>query len=111
MLILYIHFLCLSSLALKIKTNSAIYSRSQGHCNTLRFAQFFVTPLFTEGGVDREVNAVNSEHEKNIQNDYWRLAQLEKSTADPTHDFSKFGTGELVDADSADGDGSGAVTS
>ncbi|XP_045108140.1 insulin-degrading enzyme-like isoform X1 [Portunus trituberculatus] len=58
-----------------------------------RFAQFFVTPLFTEGGVDREVNAVNSEHEKNIQNDYWRLAQLEKSTADPTHDFSKFGTG------------------
>ncbi|XP_050730176.1 insulin-degrading enzyme-like isoform X1 [Eriocheir sinensis] len=58
-----------------------------------RFAQFFVTPLFTESGVDREVNAVNSEHEKNIQNDYWRLAQLEKSTADPTHDFSKFGTG------------------
>ncbi|KAG7155866.1 Insulin-degrading enzyme-like [Homarus americanus] len=43
--------------------------------------------------VDREVNAVNSEHEKNIQNDYWRLAQLEKSTADPEHDFSKFGTG------------------
>lgn len=44
--------------------------------------------------MDREVNAVNSEHEKNIQNDYWRLAQLEKSTADPDHDFSKFGTGE-----------------
>ncbi|KAK3874449.1 hypothetical protein Pcinc_020613 [Petrolisthes cinctipes] len=58
-----------------------------------RFSQFFVTPLFTESAVDREVNAVNSEHEKNIQNDYWRLAQLEKSTADPTHDFSKFGTG------------------
>ncbi|KAK3860282.1 hypothetical protein Pcinc_033653 [Petrolisthes cinctipes] len=32
-------------------------------------------------------------NEKNIQNDYWRLAQLGKSTADPTHDFSKFGTG------------------
>nr|XP_045607622.1 insulin-degrading enzyme-like [Procambarus clarkii] len=58
-----------------------------------RFSQFFVTPLFTESAVDREVNAVNSEHEKNIQNDYWRLAQLEKSTADPEHDFSKFGTG------------------
>lgn len=65
-----------------------------------RFSQFFVTPLFTESAVDREVNAVNSEHEKNIQNDYWRLAQLEKATADPAHDFSKFGTGnkETLDA-------------
>ncbi|XP_063610244.1 insulin-degrading enzyme-like isoform X2 [Penaeus indicus] len=58
-----------------------------------RFAQFFLTPLFTESAVDREVNAVNSEHEKNLQNDYWRLTQLEKATADPTHDFSKFNTG------------------
>lgn len=58
-----------------------------------RFSQFFVTPLFTESAVEREVNAVNSEHEKNIQNDYWRLAQLEKATADLEHDFSKFGTG------------------
>jgi len=60
-----------------------------------RFAQFFVTPLFTESGVDREVKAVNSEHEKNIQNDYWRLSQLEKSTANSSHDFSKFGTGNV----------------
>ncbi|XP_076044547.1 insulin degrading metalloproteinase isoform X2 [Oratosquilla oratoria] len=58
-----------------------------------RFAQFFVTPLFNESSVDREVNAVNSEHEKNIQNDYWRLSQLERTTANPQHDFSKFGTG------------------
>lgn len=58
-----------------------------------RFAQFFISPLFTESGVDREVNAVNSEHEKNIQNDYWRMAQLEKSTSNPNHDFSKFETG------------------
>lgn len=59
----------------------------------IRFAQFFLTPLFTESAVDREVNAVNSEHEKNLQNDYWRLTQLEKATADPSHDFSKFNTG------------------
>ncbi|XP_066956310.1 insulin-degrading enzyme [Macrobrachium rosenbergii] len=65
-----------------------------------RFAQFYVSPLFTESGVDREVNAVNSEHEKNVQNDYWRLAQLEKSTADPSHDFSKFGTGNKETLDS-----------
>ncbi|RXG67447.1 Insulin-degrading enzyme [Armadillidium vulgare] len=58
-----------------------------------RFAQFFITPLFTESAVDREVNAVNSEHEKNLQNDYWRLSQVEKSTSNPDHDYSKFGTG------------------
>lgn len=61
--------------------------------HSIRFAQFFITPLFTESAVDREVNAVNSEHEKNLQNDYWRLSQVEKSTSNPDHDYSKFGTG------------------
>lgn len=36
---------------------------------------------------------MNSEHEKNLQNDYWRLSQVEKFTSDPDHDYSKFGTG------------------
>uniref|UniRef100_T1ISN5 Insulin-degrading enzyme n=1 Tax=Strigamia maritima TaxID=126957 RepID=T1ISN5_STRMM len=58
-----------------------------------RFAQFFLCPLFTESATDREVNAVNSEHEKNLQSDLWRLSQLEKSTADKSHAFAKFGTG------------------
>jgi len=58
-----------------------------------RFSQFFLTPLFTESATDREVNAVNSEHEKNIPNDTWRINQIEKATADVKHDFSKFGTG------------------
>merc|ERR1712013_956940 len=58
-----------------------------------RFSQFFLTPLFTESATDREVNAVNSEHEKNIPNDTWRINQIEKATADAKHDFSKFGTG------------------
>ena len=55
--------------------------------------QFFLSPLFTESATEREVNAVNSEHEKNIPNDTWRINQIEKATADPAHDFSKFGTG------------------
>ena len=58
-----------------------------------RFSQFFLCPLFTESATDREVNAVNSEHEKNIPNDTWRINQIEKAIADPHHDFSKFGTG------------------
>ncbi|XP_044737581.1 insulin-degrading enzyme [Chrysoperla carnea] len=58
-----------------------------------RFAQFFIAPLFTEDVTDRELNAVNSEHEKNIPNDTWRLDQLDKHTGDPKHPYSKFGTG------------------
>lgn len=64
-----------------------------------RFAAFFVCPLFNEDATDREVNAIHSEHVKNIQNDSWRLKQLEMSTADPQHDFCKFGTGNLTTLD------------
>jgi insulysin len=58
-----------------------------------RFSQFFTAPLFTEGATSRELNAVDSEHEKNLQNDYLRLYQLQKSTANALHPFHKFGTG------------------
>jgi len=64
-----------------------------------RFAQFFVCPMFTESGTDREVNAVNSEHEKNVSNDSWRLDQLEKSTASSGHPYSQFGTGNKTTLD------------
>ncbi|XP_074502935.1 insulin-degrading enzyme isoform X2 [Sebastes fasciatus] len=61
-----------------------------------RFAQFFLCPLFDESCKDREVNAVDSEHEKNLMNDAWRLFQLEKATGNPNHPFSKFGTGNKL---------------
>ncbi|XP_058236910.1 insulin-degrading enzyme isoform X2 [Hemibagrus wyckioides] len=61
-----------------------------------RFAQFFLCPLFDESCKDREVNAVDSEHEKNLMNDAWRLFQLEKATGSPSHPFSKFGTGNKL---------------
>ena len=60
-----------------------------------RFAQFFVEPLFTASATEREVNAVNSENDKNLQNDTWRLNQLDKSTAKPGHPYTKFGTGKM----------------
>ena len=58
-----------------------------------RFSQFFLCPLFTASATEREVNAVHSENDKNLQSDQWRLMQLEKSLANPDHDYSKFGTG------------------
>ncbi|XP_033214183.1 insulin-degrading enzyme isoform X2 [Belonocnema kinseyi] len=58
-----------------------------------RFSQFFLHPLFTESATEREVKAVHFEHEKNLANDTWRLNQLDKSSADPKHPYSGFGTG------------------
>ncbi|RHZ30058.1 hypothetical protein DYB37_008737 [Aphanomyces astaci] len=61
-----------------------------------RFAQFFIAPLFTPGATEREMNAVNSENNKNLQSDPWRLDQVVKHTSSRRHPFHKFGTGNLV---------------
>ena len=58
-----------------------------------RFSQFFQAPLFTESATAREVNAIESEHSKNLQSDYWRYDQLLKVRADRAHPYAKFGTG------------------
>lgn len=58
-----------------------------------RFSQFFIAPLFTESATEREINAVNSEHEKNLSMDVWRIRQVNKSLCDPKHAYNKFGTG------------------
>nr|XP_036584366.1 zinc protease [Colletotrichum truncatum]KAF6793884.1 zinc protease [Colletotrichum truncatum] len=60
-----------------------------------RFAQFFIEPLFLESTLDRELRAVDSENKKNLQNDEWRLHQLEKSLSNPKHPFCHFSTGNL----------------
>ena len=60
-----------------------------------RFAQFFISPLFTPGAVNKESHAVNAEHEKNLQSDAWRLWQLLKHFSNPSHPFSRFATGNL----------------
>ncbi|CAF1425013.1 unnamed protein product [Adineta steineri] len=57
------------------------------------FAQFFISPLFSASSIDRELEAVNSEYEKNLSKDGWRVSQLEKSTSDPQHPYSRFGSG------------------
>ncbi|CAM9450970.1 unnamed protein product, partial [Phaeothamnion confervicola] len=59
-----------------------------------RFAQFFQCPLFSPSAIERELRAVDSEHANNRQDDTWRLFQVLKSTADPRHPFSNFGSGD-----------------
>nr|XP_058959294.1 insulin-degrading enzyme-like isoform X2 [Pocillopora verrucosa] len=64
-----------------------------------RFAQFFLCPLFNSDATEREVNAVDSEHCKNVLSDSWRLNQLDKSSVSPSHPYSKFGSGNKVTLD------------
>eukprot|EP01032_Pedospumella_encystans_P019896 gene19896-22612_t len=58
-----------------------------------RFSQFFEAPLFTESATARELNAIESEHAKNINNDGFRLHQLDRDTANPDHPLNRFATG------------------
>ena len=60
-----------------------------------RFAAFFSCPLLREDSVEREMRAVDSEFNRNLQNDSRRLFQLIKSTSSEAHPFHKFSTGNL----------------
>lgn len=60
-----------------------------------RFAQFFIAPLFDDSCTERELQAVDSENKKNLQQDAWRLYQLDKDTSHPGHPYKKFGTGNI----------------
>ena len=59
------------------------------------FSQFFIAPLFTASATDREMNAVHSEHQKNLNNDGWRSHEMLKQAMNPNHPFSRFATGDL----------------
>ncbi|KAJ7217183.1 Metalloenzyme, LuxS/M16 peptidase-like protein [Mycena pura] len=66
-----------------------------------RFAAFFHSPLFSPSCTSRELNAVDSEHKKNHQQDLWRLFQLSKHLSIEGHPWRKFGSGNresLTDA-------------
>ena len=60
-----------------------------------RFSQFFISPTFDENSTSREVEAVNSENEKNIMTDVWRNFLIDKATCNPNHDYSKFPVGKF----------------
>jgi insulysin len=57
------------------------------------FSRFFIDPLFNEDAVQREINAVNSEHQKNINDDGWREYQTIKNLANKDNKLNTFATG------------------
>eukprot|EP00971_Amphidinium_carterae_P302074 6001155-Amphidinium_carterae.2 len=61
-----------------------------------RFAQFFISPLFKREMVGRELNAVDSEHKKNIPDQGRRMWELLRSTASNKSVVHRFYTGTKV---------------
>ena len=59
------------------------------------FSHFFINPLFDSSSVMREMNAVNSEHQKNINNDYHRETQILKECMKYNNPAKIFSTGNL----------------
>jgi insulysin len=60
-----------------------------------RFAQFFISPLFKQELVGRELQAVNSEHLKNVPDQGRRLWELLRSLARNTSVVNRFYTGTI----------------
>lgn len=57
------------------------------------FSQFFIHPLFDSNTVNREREAVNAEHEKNLNDDGWRFQNVLKQVVNKNNTFGKFSTG------------------
>ena len=57
------------------------------------FSQFFIDPLFEESMINREINAVNSEHLKNINNDFWLKRQIIFNLSNKDSGINFFSTG------------------
>ncbi|XVE95949.1 hypothetical protein REPUB_Repub02eG0179500 [Reevesia pubescens] len=58
-----------------------------------RFAQFFIKPLMSDDATMREIKAVDSENQKNLLSDGWRMNQLQKHLSLESHPYHKFSTG------------------
>jgi len=57
------------------------------------FSRFFIDPLFDINSVSREINAINSEHMKNINNEFWIIRQLVRDISDNDSIMHRFTTG------------------
>lgn len=60
-----------------------------------RLSQFFIDPLFSAEYTERELQAVHSEHQKNLENDSRRRWQVQRTFYREDHPAHTFGTGSL----------------
>ncbi|CAH6421318.1 Zn-dependent peptidase [uncultured virus] len=59
------------------------------------FSSFFKEPLFKQNLVEKEIYAVDSEHSKNKNDDFWRINYMLKLVSNKNHPFHRFSTGNL----------------
>jgi len=67
-----------------------------------RFAQFFIAPVFNPDYTAREQNAVNSEFQKNLEHDYWRMRQIKRNIYNSDHPVNHFEIGSLETLEKVD---------
>ena len=67
-----------------------------------RFSQFFIAPAFNKDFTIREINAVNSEFQKNLENDYWRMRQIKRTIYDLGHPSNHFEIGSSETLENVD---------
>jgi insulysin len=59
------------------------------------FSRFFIDPLFSEDKINKEINSVNSEYEKNLIIDARKRSQVYAFIADPKDPYNRFTTGNI----------------
>lgn len=60
-----------------------------------RFSQFFISPLMSPGSMEREMEAVDSEFQNNINEDVYRVNQIYASMVRDEHPAANFTWGNL----------------
>ncbi len=60
-----------------------------------RFSQFFISPLFNEEYVKREMQAVESEFRARYNNEYRRVIDAVREIINPNHPYARFSVGNL----------------
>lgn len=58
-----------------------------------RFSSFFKEPLFNPSGVARELQAIDQEYAKNLENDDFRLSYIDRALANPKSPYHRFQIG------------------
>ena len=59
------------------------------------FSRFFIDPLFDINSVEKEINAIQAEHNKNKNNMFWRLFKMICNFSNSNKQLNKFSTGSL----------------
>jgi insulysin len=60
-----------------------------------RFAQFFLTPLFSPDYIDHERQVIHAEYRSKLRSDLWRTLDAKKQAVNPAHPFARFSIGTV----------------